>query len=340
MLTDTTFQGTALALNFAGDALPDRVQLLPAGQTIKGYDGRSWSLPDPARLVQAFNAGKRRPIDIEHATQKLAPNGHPAPAVGWIEKLEAAADGVWGQVAWNTQGQQLIAGRAYSYLSPVFRFDATGRIHSLVSAGLTNEPNLELVALNRTDTSIEETDMDANVLEALGLKPTSTAADALTAIATLKEARDIALNRAQTPDPDKFVPKADHQLALNRIATFETAEKARTDAEITAAVDEAVAAGKIAPATKDYHLATCRAEGGFDRFKTMIATAPVLLSPSGIDKSAPTPSGDKAAYLALNSRQQVAFISTKAHDLVAAEKAKGVEIELGVAINRVMETLK
>ena len=91
-----------------------------------------------------------------------------------------------------------------------------------------------------------------------------------------KRDNETALNRASSPDPEKFVPRADYELATNRVSELETQVKAAQDAEIEAEVDAAVEAGKIAPASRDYHLATCRAEGGLDRFRSFIGQAPVI----------------------------------------------------------------
>lgn len=278
-------QLSGIALNAEGDAAPAWVQLVPAGPDVIGRDGRRWSLPDPAVVVAAFAAnGAEMPIDIEHATQLKGGRGEPAPAVGWIDAVEVRTGSIWGRVAWCAEGAAAVATRAYRYLSPVFRFDPpTGAIRSLISAGLTNNPNLHLAALNAAQEETTDT-MDKVVLEALGLKPEATAAEAVVAIGVLTAARDTALNSAAHPDPEKFVPKADHQLALNRLGAFEAADKTRAEAEIVAAVDAAVAAGKVAPASKDYHLASCRAEGGLERFRAMVAAAPAITAPSGAER--------------------------------------------------------
>ncbi|HQX50263.1 MAG TPA: hypothetical protein PLR25_10160, partial [Planctomycetaceae bacterium] len=53
-----------------------------------------------------------------------------------------------------------------------------------------------------------ETDpMDPAVLEALGLTPTATAAEAVLAINNMKSAETLALNRAATPDPQRNEPR-------------------------------------------------------------------------------------------------------------------------------------
>lgn len=275
----------ALALSFEGAAAPEWVQLIPAGPRVMGRDGRWWVMDNPETVAARFDATKEPQIDVEHASQLKAPMGEPAPAVGWIKAFEVRDGAIWGRVEWTEEGTALVASRAYRYLSPVFSYNyETGEIERIICAGLTNTPNLEMAALNAE----EETHMDRAVLEALGLPTTATAADAVVAINTLRTARDTALNAAQTPDPTKFVPHADHQLALNRITTFEAEAKARLDAEITAAVDQAIADGKVAPSSKEFHLAACRAEGGFDRFKSYIGTAPKIVAPSGIDGKSPT----------------------------------------------------
>ncbi|WP_417243391.1 phage tail protein [Celeribacter sp.] len=87
------------------------------------------------------------------------------------------------------------------------------------------------------------------------------------AINSLKDSERTALNAAQTPDPEKFVPLADHTLALNRIKTFEADETKRLDCKIEDAVSKAIEDGKVAPASRDYHLAACRADGGLERFQ-------------------------------------------------------------------------
>lgn len=292
MATQNHIELTGLALNVEGSAAPQWVQLVPAGPVVAGRDGRRWRMEDPARIVAAFATnGAELPVDFEHATQLKGGRGERADAAGWIEALEARAGSIWGRIAWNAEGSAAVASRAYRYLSPVFRFDAaTGAILAMVSAGLTNNPNLHLAALNAAQQETPET-MDKVVLEALGLKPEATAAEAVVAIGALTAARDTALNAAQHPDPEKFVPKADHQLALNRIGEFETEAKTRAEAEIVAAVDAAVAAGKIAPASKEYHLASCRAEGGLARFRGMVAAAPAIAAATGASDRKDPPAG-------------------------------------------------
>lgn len=315
------FSLPGLALNFAGADAPEWIELIPAGPRILGRDGRWWTMPDAGAVVSRFDPAKEPQIDIEHSSQMLAPQGMPAPAVGWVKALEVREGAVWGRIEWTQKGAELVGGRAYRYLSPVFRFDpATNEISEFVCAGLTNNPNLEMAALNSA--GMETETMDKTILDALGLPGAASVADAMTAIAALKSEKQIALNAAQHPDPANWVPRADHQLALNRIGEFETADKARAEAEAVGAVDAAITEGKISPASRDYHLATCRAEGGLDRFKTFVAAQPVIAGKSGLDGK------DPAQQLGKLNPEELAVcrqLGMSAEDFAAARAAEGKE---------------
>ncbi len=122
-----------------------------------------------------------------------------------------------------------MSSRAHRYLSPVFVYEKpTARMVKIVSAGLTNRPNLKLEALN-TEGGEEESRMDQAITDALGLNADASVTSIVAAINGLKDAR---------------------AEALNRIADFETAEKGRLDEAINRALDEATEAGKIKPGSR------------------------------------------------------------------------------------------
>lgn len=108
------------------------------------------------------------------------------------------------------------------------------------------------------------------ILAALGLAETATEQDAVIAINSLKSEKDIALNRASNIDLNVAVPKETYQLALNRAETAEAALKAIQESEIDALVEDAIKAGKVAPANKEMFLSMCRAEGGIEQFKKLL----------------------------------------------------------------------
>jgi len=272
-----------LALNAEGASAdaPEWIQLTPRGPRLPGMDGRAWTMPDPAHVIAACRASRggsiEIPVDFEHATHVKGEKGERADAIGWVRELEERDGALWGRVEWRDVGRDAVASRAYRFISPGFSFaPGTRAVSRIVSVGLTNVPNFSMPALN----SEQETTMDPDVLKALGLAPDSGPAAAVAAITMLKTAEQTALNRAQSPDPVQFVPRADYELATNRLNTLEAEATARRETEITGAVDGAVAAGKIAPASKEFHLAACRAEGGLERFREMITASPVIAAPT------------------------------------------------------------
>jgi len=272
----TTFNNSTaseIALNADGGA-PEWIELIPAGRDVVGFDGRSWIMEDADGVVTAFNSrGRPVPLDWEHATQIRASRGEEAPAAGWIERLANRSGAIWGKMSWTDKGRESVASRAYRFVSPAFDFDPASRvIKALVHAGLTNQPNLRLAALNRTDPEEDTPPMTTKpITDALGLVDGASADQCVTAINALKVDRQTALNRAEKPDPEKYVPKGDYDLALNKLGTFEDAEKTRAEAEIVAAVDAVIAVGDPAcpPANRDDYLAMCRQEGGLERFKKL-----------------------------------------------------------------------
>ncbi len=252
--------------------------MIPAG-LFSGVDGRTWTNSNPDAVVAAFN--KKRPFDVEHSTHIKAPQGEPAPAYGWIMRLENREGEIWGLVDWNSEGRELIEEKKYAYYSPSFSFDAqTGQIFALVSAGLTNDPNLDVPALNRKeDTSMK---LPKLICEALGISEDATQEDAVVAINSVKSDRDVALNRASSIDLNVAVPKETYQLALNRAETAEQALKAIQESEIDAVVEDAIKAGKVSPANKEMFLGMCRAEGGIEQFKKFVETAPAIATNSKV----------------------------------------------------------
>lgn len=299
-----------VALNVSlpdGAAPPEWVELLPSG-VIEGRDGRTFVNDRPDDVVAAFVANRGPlPIDWEHASEIKAPEGEEAPAAGWIEELQNRAGQIWGRVAWTPRAAQQILAKEYRFLSPVFVFEKlTARVLQLLSAGLTNQPNLVMTALNRrADDDLTEVPMK-RVLEALGLKPEATEEEAVTAVQTLRaEVTTAKAANSQAPSLDKYVPRADFDAAVGRAANAEKkladAEKAKAEAEIDAAIGDALKAGRITPATVDYHKAQCRTEGGLERFKQFVKAAVAVGDPSGLDGKKP---GGEEHGKALNAEQK------------------------------------
>lgn len=288
--TDNTL--TALNFEIPDGSVPEWIELVPQGPSITGRDGRAWVNDRPDDILAAFiHDGKDMPIDFEHATEIKAPKGEPAPAAAWVKELESRGGAIWGQIEWNQAGREALTKREYRYYSPVWLFEKeSGRIVRLLSVGLTNRPNLRVTALNH-EPSQEEKPMLKKLLKALGLSEEANEEAALNAISTLRSDLQTAMNRAETPSLDKFVPREDYNQAITRATNAETAmaelKKEDLEKEITTEIDSALKAGKITPATKDYHTARCRENGGLDEFKKFVAVAPVIGDPSGLDGKKP-----------------------------------------------------
>lgn len=259
--------------------------LVPKG-IFTGIDGRTGNNSQPDIVVARFD--KKRPFDIEHSTHIKGPKGEPAPAFGWITKLENRDGEIFGFTEWNKAGQELIDNKQYAFYSPAFSYLEDGTVLAVASSGLTNNPNLDVPALNHK----EETAMPLALVirQALGLGENATEQDAVTAINSLNQEKDVALNRANTIDLEKVVPKETHQLALNRAETAEAALKAIQDKEIEALVQSGVEAGKVSPANKEMFIGMCRQEGGIEQFNKFIESAPKIATNDPV-KNPKTPDG-------------------------------------------------
>jgi phage I-like protein len=297
----------ALCFELPSGQVPEAVELIPAPGAdgrITGRDGRAWVWDAEAQrnVLDAYaTRAVSLVIDRHHATQLRAENGEEAPAAAWVEKLELRDGALWGRVAWTPRGREQVLNREYRYLSPVFDFDpASGRIARLVSAGLTNTPNLHVQALNQETTM---NTLSAAILAALGLAEGATEADALAAIAKMKGERDTALNNERQPSLDRFVPRADYNAVVARATNAEgqiakireDAHKAAVDGEI----DAALKAGKITPASVDYHRASCSDEGGLQRFRDFVKGAPVIADNTSLGQRKP-----EQGSTALNAEEQ------------------------------------
>ncbi|KMQ74010.1 phage protease [Marinobacter subterrani] len=292
--------GERLALNVelpAGE-VPEWVELLPAGEVLVGRDGRTWRNPNPQAVVDQFNLrGMDLVIDWEHATEHRAPKGEDAPAAAWVKEMEVRDGSVWGRTEWTPKAAQQLEAKAYRYLSPVFLFTRDERqIVRLTSAGLTNQPNLALTALNQ-QTHQEDFPVWKDLLKKLGLPEDATEAQAITALNQVQADLETAKNREANPSLDKYVPRADFDQAQQRAANaeqqLEGLKKQREDEAIETAINQALEDRKIAPATVEYHKAQCRTEGGLERFKAFVESAPVVAGDSGLD-GRKVPGADKA----------------------------------------------
>jgi|GEM_PF-2861655 len=146
------------------------IELIPAG-TFSTNDGRGpfWN-DKPQQVIQLSRellAGGL-PIDFDHATDRAAPQGLPAPAAGWIREFRIVAGAIQGRVEWTPRGGAALKGKEYRFVSPVFEFDPaagttagvdSGRVIRIRRAALTNNPalsQLPAIAASRVELTAME----------------------------------------------------------------------------------------------------------------------------------------------------------------------------------------
>jgi len=249
---------------------PEWIELIPAGE-FDGRDGRGpFRLVEPETVIAAtreLRMASGIPVDYDHATDFAAPHGEPAPAAGWITELETRGGAIWGRVDWTARARELIAAREYRYISPVFQYASDdGRVTRLLRAGLTNNPNLYLTAISAAQG--EEMTMEEllkELREALGLKVDASPAAVTARVRELAAAaRIVRAAGARGADPAKYVAMAEFEKALTELNRLR-AERARERAEQL--VDEAVRAGKLTPAQREWAVEYCGADPrGFGAF--------------------------------------------------------------------------
>ena len=204
----------------------------------------------------------------------------------------------------------MIAAREYRFLSPEFVFDKeSGEVIAVVGAGLVNRPAFTMTALSRKQ---ETSPMPLKAIaQALGLDEASdetailaeinkrvaianTIWDVLeldakgdekavaAAIQKLKDETATAVAAAQSKVPESELTAVAKKLD-DATAEIAALKKTNSDREIDAALDTAVAAGKITPAARDEYRAMCAAEGGLERFQKLVEKLPVIGEPTDLD---------------------------------------------------------
>lgn len=254
---------------------PEWIKITPRGP-FTARDGRRFDTA-PETLVERFAAdGVAVPIDIDHATVKKALFGDNAPAVGWIEKLEARPDGTYGQVTWLDEGVRVLSARTHRYISPALKADDQGRAIWLHSAALVAAPAISMPAVASANPATSETPMLKAIAMALGLNAEADDASCLSAIGDLRQRIDPAVHQ-QTLDTLTATTAE-----LTRLKTAGRKEK------IDALLEGALKDKKISPAQRDTYEALCATDDGFAQVTKLIETLGAGLAPSGLDdKKAP-----------------------------------------------------
>lgn len=289
--------------------LPEWLRLLPLGE-VNLVDGRPSFEVDPeslADLVKAFGArGTDLVIDYEH--QSLT--GGQAPAAGWIKDLEVREDGLWAQVEWTSQAEGYLKQREYRYFSPVLRLDpASRRPQELMNVALTNIPAIQglsplvakwggeaLTALtlqaksgsealevtaateaSNVEADEEESPWSEELRARLDLGPEAPESALWQRSVELFRdlAQDLGLPAEATCSQVKggleALKAGNAQVAALEEELAALKDRLREETSLRA-VEEAILAGKISPAQKEWALSYCRQDP--DNFRTYVDQAP------------------------------------------------------------------
>ena len=266
----------AASCSFDLSALSDHFVLIPEGVFRSEIDGRPYDAPHwkltPERgrqIVAALNQRKiDTVIDYEHATLRSKTTGEPAPAAGWLKSAGFTyIEGVGlcsTNFEWLDKAKAHIEAREYKYISPVFLYDSTGAITTLINVALTNTPALdqlpeaklaaaaqEFFAQNLTqDSKMDELleqlrwmlnlplsataeeilaelgKLQQQIKEKTGVALAANSQNLFDAIAAIEQLK-LAANSQATPDLTQYVPMAVYQEAVNQASTSAAQAKAK-----------------------------------------------------------------------------------------------------------------
>lgn len=301
----TALLASTLALGAGG--ADGWVQLLPFGEFAardgRPGEGKKWNVDNAlgARLAAEFNAlAAQTPIviDYDHQTLYVAKNGQKAPAAGWMSSAEWRTDqGLFARREWTAAAAQHIEAKEYAFISPVLLYDQdTLEVKGVAMAALVNYPALlgmhPVQAELATQFLQEKTPMNpilAALLAGLGLQETATQEQAVSALNALKtkppvpaalatalhlqagadEAAALAAVAALgKPDPSVATTMAALQGQVLALQSQLNGDK------VTGIVDQAIAAGKLLPAQRDWALGYGKSD--MAALSAFIASAPVI----------------------------------------------------------------
>jgi len=291
-----------------GQNPPQWIPAIPRGHAIVGRDGRKFQLDNLSDLMLSTrDAGLRIPVDENHASTFLAPQGGASPALGWVTDWTIKSDGIlWAQVEWTPKGSEVLKNKEYRYVSPAILHDKDGRITGIHSLSLVNRPNLDLPAINSTDPEgsqpKEDPSMEPKEIRlALGLPETATEDEVKSALIKLKAAA------APSPAPEPIPAlNADQIRAIvaesvqAAVAPLVRHSTETHDELVTRTIDSYVKAGKIQPTeiARNHYFALCATPAGLKSTCEFLDQAPALVSTnSTINGDPPAHPGDKLSAI-------------------------------------------
>jgi len=324
-LTRADFAGRGLALFALQDgegevreaSAPTTIPLAPIGD-VEARDGRFFRLPEGeferirARTAADYPGGM--PLDLRHDTEGKNPfssgdDDFPAgAAAGWFsaDTMRIEDGFVVADVEWTEPGARFVAKRLFRYISPVFFADPETRIvEQFKSAALTNNPALNMPALNEAQETMSHEQDTTGLRSLFGLAKDTTKEDLFAHCVALKEQAaklDPALEAMARNAAELEATKVSLAAAHEKIEAM-SAEQAETKAQAFAArrsavIDEAMKAGKCVPAQVETYTAMAQDEDGLTRLAELFAKTPSLGLTTVKEEFTQAPTGTDQSYLA------------------------------------------
>lgn len=197
-------------------------------------------------------------------------------AAGWGKEVEAREDGLYVKAPeWTARAKEMIEGKEYRYLSPVYRLTTKNKLGieigaTIISVGLTNTPYFDNEIDGIANSTSAESDMkfSADFLTRLGLAESATAeqieekVNSLTAGAGDPNGNKPAAGSPEAAPAEGDKPKApaagEAEALPARVKPLQDAQQVEAAAE--ALVNSAIAEGRIMPADKAVWINSARVD--------------------------------------------------------------------------------
>ena len=265
-----------IELDTESNKLPFEIELIPSEDMFVGFDGRVFRALDKVAIANNTNSKlKYVVIDENHKTDYTSGTGASVEAMGWMSDFFVKEDNsLWAKVEWTQAGAEKISNKSYKYISPVYQIDKSANIISILRAAITNNPNLNLKALNNKndDNDIKNKKEGGNMPEEKELQELKLALND----AKLKNGElERAINEKDAKVAEAEAKNKELEKALNEAnAKLSELSKATAEREALSIVEKAINGGKIAPSTKEVYIALCMEEGGVEKFNKIMENTP------------------------------------------------------------------
>jgi phage I-like protein len=199
-----------------------------------------------------------RDIVVDYAHESLKDCGR-ATAAGWVktDTAKISENGVTAVIEWTQEAGRAIGAGEFRFLSPVFIMQG-GRIAGLLNLGLTNNPNIHSMPALSNQLSTQETKMKKDlcvVIKELLKLPPDTPDDAVVKAVEALVSQPAPSLRDALGDTVAMLglgPDATDEQIAGKIGELAVKSADTQTASAETMVNDAVAAGRLAPSLKGW----------------------------------------------------------------------------------------